>query len=261
MRRASVYSATMQMNARPALPQRIVGLLRAKEFLVFYAIGLAALDLSTPLATGWLRDHRALPALAQATNSPVGDAVAGHGLAVVTLTVGYLLVSAWFTAGYLRSLLGKLHWGPRDGLQFRRVLSYVVLIALVDWGLAAGVAAAGDNLSALQALLVLQVVVNVPLLYAGYAIVASNVGLLRAISRSLRTFGANLVVSLLVLLALFEVVIVLGVIAPPTADSAPGVLPALLIHVLVWGSFSFLADVVLLSLYIDTVERGTLPPG
>jgi len=258
---ASVYSAAMQMNARPALPQRIVGLLRAKEFLVFYAIGLAALDLCVPLATGWLRAHRSLPDLAQAQNSVAGDAVAGHGPAVVALAVGYLLVSAWFTAGYLRSLLGRLHWGPRDGLQFRRLLAYVVLFALLDWGLTAGAVAAGDNPTALQALLVLQVAVNVPLLYAGYAIVASNVGLLRAIARSLRTFAANAIVSLLVLLALFEAVIVLGVVAPPTAGSASGVLPALLIHVLVWGSVSFLADVVLLCVYIDTVERGTLPPG
>ena len=42
---------------------------------------------------------------------------------------------------------------------------------------------------------------------------------------------------------------------------AAGLLLTLLIHVLVWGSASFLADVVLLCVYIDTVERGTLPPG
>ena len=261
MRRASVYSPAMQPHARPALPQRIVALLRAKEFLVFYAIGLAALDLCVPLATGWLRDHRSLPDLAQTQNSAIGDAVAGHGPAVIALTAVYLLLSAWFSAGYLRSLLGKLHWGPRDGLQYRRMLAFVTLLALLDWGLSAGAAAAGDNLTALQALLVLQVAVNVPLLYANYAIVASNVGLVRAIARSLRTFAANAVVSLLVLLALFEVVLVLGVIAPPTADTASGVLPALLIHTLAWGSVSFLADVVLLSVYVDTVERGTLPPG
>ena len=50
----------MQMNARPALISRIGRLLRAKESLVFYAIGLGMLDFAAPLATGWLFRHRSL---------------------------------------------------------------------------------------------------------------------------------------------------------------------------------------------------------
>jgi len=258
---ASVYSAAMQMNARPALPQRIVGLLRAKEFLVFYAIGLATLDLCVPLATGWLRAHQSLSDLAQANNSVLGDAVAGHGPAVVALGVGYLLVSAWFTAGYLRSLLGKLHWGPRDGLQYRRMLAYAVVIGLADWALAAGFSAATDNAAAVQAMYVALFAINIPLLFVDYAIVASNVGLVRALGRSLRTFAASLPVSLLVLLFLVWVSVALDRLAPIQTEAASRVLIALLIHTLVWGSVGFLADVVLLCVYIDTVERGTLPPG
>ena len=102
--------------------------------------------------------------------------------------------------------------------------------------------------------------VNVPLLYAGYAIVASNVGVTRAIVRSLRTFAANASISLLVLFGLFYVSLLLSWLLPGAAGSALALGPTVLIYVLVWGSASFLADVVLLSVYIDSIERGTLPP-
>ena len=99
-----------------------------------------------------------------------------------------------------------------------------------------------------------------PLLYAGYAIVASNVGLTAALVRSLRTFAANAFISLLVVFTLFEVLLLLWQYLPGDSGGAASLLPTVLIHVLVWGSASFLADVVLLSVYIDSVERGTLPP-
>ena len=96
----------MQMYAPPALLQRIGRLLRAKESLVFYAIGLGLLDFAAPLATGWLFAHRSLATLMHTDNSVAGDAVAGHTLAVIAVALAYLLLSAFFTAGYLRSLLG-----------------------------------------------------------------------------------------------------------------------------------------------------------
>ena len=86
----SVYSPAMQMNAPPALLQRIGRLLRAKESLVFYAIGLGLLDFAAPLATGWLFRHRSLATLLRTDNSVAGDAVAGHAAAVVAVAVAYL---------------------------------------------------------------------------------------------------------------------------------------------------------------------------
>ena len=106
----------------------------------------------------------------------------------------------------------------------------------------------------------LQTIVTIPLLYAGYAIVTSNVGLVRAVVASLRTFAANAFISLLVLFTLFEVALVLWQFLPGDSGSAAALLPTVLIHVLVWGSVSFVADVVLLSVYIDSIERGTIPP-
>ncbi len=257
----SVYSSAMQVNAPPALLQRIGRLLRAKESLVFYAIGLALLDFAAPLATGWLFRHRALATLLGTGNTVAGDAVAGHGAAVVAVAVAYLVVSAFLTAGYLRSLLGRLHWGPCDGRQFVRLFALLVLIAGVSWGLAAlqGLVSGGNATLALF-VVVVQMIVNVPLLYAEYATVVSNVGPGRAIWRSLRAFAANPLVSLLVLYCLFLVSFVLWQFLPGDKGAALSLAPTMLIHVLVWGCVSFLADVVLLSVYIDTIERGTLPP-
>jgi len=129
----SVYSPAMQTNARPALLQRIGRLLRAKEFLVFFAIGLGVLDFGAPLATGWLFRHRSLATLLHTNNSVAGDAVAGGGWGVIAVAVAYLLVSAFFTAGYLRSLLGRLHWGPRDARQFSRLFALLALVAALPF--------------------------------------------------------------------------------------------------------------------------------
>ena len=259
----SVYSPAMQMNERPALLQRIGRLLRAKEFLVFYAIGLGLLDFGAPLATGWLFRHRALATLLPTGNAVVGDAVVGHTVAIIAVAVAYLLVSAFFTAGYLRSLLGRLHWGPRDARQFGRVLALLTIVATVSWGVAALYNVAGGHpRSAGLALsvLVVQFAVNVPFLYAEYAVVASNLGVGRSLVRSMQTFAANAFVSLLVLVTFFVVSNVLWLLLPGDSGDALALGPTVLVHVLVWGSVSFLADVILLSVYIDSIERGTIPP-
>ena len=251
----------MQMNGRPALLQRIGRLLRAKESLVFFAIALGLLDFAAPLATGWLFRHRSLATLLGTQNTVVGDAAVGRGAAVIGVAVAYLVVSTFFTAGYLRSLLGNFHWGPRDGRQFGRLLILFVLVAALLWGLAALSQGAGRlGAAELPLLFVAQLAVYVPLLYADYAIVASNIGLWRALVRSAQTFAANAFVSVLVLLVVFEVSLVLWQLLPGTSGSAVDLSPTVLIHVLVGGSLNFLSDVVLLSVYIDSIERGTIAP-
>ena len=253
----------MQMNERPALLQRIGRLLRAKEFLVFYAIGLALLDFGAPLATGWLFRHRSLDELLPTGNAVVGDAAAGHTVTVVAVAAAYLLLSAFFTAGYLRSLLGRLHWRPRDARQFGRLFALVVLVGAASWGIAALSNVANDHPTSqgiVLTALIVQFVANVPFLYAEYAVVASNVGVARSLARSVQTFAANAFVSLLVLVALFVVSNVLWRLLPGDSGDALSLGPTVLVHILVWGSASFLADVVLLSVYIDSIERGTIPP-
>ena len=58
---------------------------------------------------------------------------------------------------------------------------------------------------------------------------------------------------------LFDVLLLLWQYLPGDAGDAASLLPTVLIHVLHWGSASFLADVVLLSVYIDSVEREASP--
>jgi hypothetical protein len=257
----SVYSAAMQMNAAPALPQRIGRLLRAKEFLVFYAIGLGTLDLGVALLTGWLYHHRPLHELLGLDNSALGDAIAGRTVALIVIAVLYLLLAAFLRAGYLRSLLGRLHLAPRDGTQFRRLLALMVLIALVGWGLAAALHAVAQRGGLVDLLLLVVVVATIPFLYADYAIIVSNVGAGRAIARSLKTCRLNLSISILMLVAPLAVnEIVVRLLPTGGTGSAGTLLPDLVIHLLVWGSVLFLADVVLICVYIDSIERGKIPP-
>ncbi len=104
--------------------------------------------------------------------------------------------------------------------------------------------------------------VYVPLLYADYAIVASNVGVwpsARALGADLRRERVRRRCSCC--FGLFEVSLVLWQLLPGMSAATRSTLgPTVLIHVLVWGSINFLSDVVLLSVYIDSIERGTLPP-
>ena len=252
----------MQMNARPALLQRIGRLLRAKEFLVFYAIGLGLLDLGAPLATGWLFRHRSLATLLRTDNTVAGDAAAGRGAAVIAVAAAYLLVSAFFTAGYLRSLLGRLHWGPRDARQFVRLVALLTphrhgLVGprrtgghderpFGDHELAAALCRRDDRQCA-----------------AGLRRLRDRgeQRRCRARGRALRADVRRQRVRLAVRPRRgHRAILVLGQLLPGDSGRALALGPAVLIHVLVWGSVSFLSDVVLLSVYIDSIERGTIPP-
>jgi hypothetical protein len=250
----------MQMNGAPALVQRVGRLLRAKEFLVFYAIGLGVLDLGAALLSGWLFEHRSLHDLLGLGNSVLGDAAAGRTALLVVVALLYLLLAAFLRAGYLRSLVGRLHWAPRDGTQFVRLFWLMLLIDLVGWALAAALHAATDHAGLVELLLLAVALATIPFLYADYAIIVSNVGPGRAIARSLQTFRANVLVSLL----LIAVPLVLsGIVARLLAGGdrlASAQLPGLVIYLLVWGSIMFLTDVVLICVYIDSIERGRIPP-
>ena len=257
MPEASVYSSAMQMNDAPALLRRIGGLLRAKQFLVFYAIALYALDLGAPVASFWLRDHHPLHTLLADSNSALGDAVLAPSAALVALAVVYLAATAWFTAGYYRSLLGRLHWNPRDGRQFARMLSLVVLTEVIGWGLGAAFAREGaDNLG--QLVLVAAVVADILLLYVGYAIVVSDVGLPHALVRSWRTLRANLAISVAMAVLPYVVGGFVYLLVPGGGGFAD-VLPPVVVVTALMGSVSFVSSVVLISVYIDAIEKRRVP--
>ncbi len=253
----SVYSATMQMNgAPPTLLRRIVDLLRAKQFLVFYAIALTALDLAAPLLTGWLRVHHPLEVLVAGNLSTFGDSVVSHGAAVIAVAVAYFAVSSWFEAGFIRSLLGRLHWGPRDARQFRRLFALNVLVDALGWG----ITAAGGDVSSTSGQLAFAVwiVVSIALLYASIAIVVSDASVARAIMQSLRTVRANPAFSGGVGLLPF-VVLLDGLFWLRFSGDFASVLPSVIIWVTVMGSVTFLVYAVLILVYVDAIEKRCVP--
>lgn len=249
----------MQMNASPPLPQRIGRLLRAKQFLVFYAIGLVAIDLGAVLLSGWLYRHRPLHTLLGTETTVVGSAAARPAAALIALALAWLVLTSVLRAGYLRSLLGRAHWRPRDLRQFVTFLEFMALFALLGWGVSAAVNAAQSSAGLAEVAVLGAALATIPFLYADYVIIIDNVGLGRALVRSLQTVRANLFLSLLVLFvptALAGLVAQLGGAPDGAAGSQ---LPAMVIYLLVMGCVQFLTDVVLICAYIDTVERGNIP--
>lgn len=250
----------MQTTATTLL-SRIATLLRAKERLVFYAIALYALDAAAPLFTSWFADHKPLAKLLQNDNSPLWDMVAHPGIVIALVAVAYFGLVAWFRAGYIRSIVGAQHFGPRDDAQFGAL--FVVMAALAGLGDALGYAISrtGSSLSAATILLPLAALgLTLILQYTDYAVVITGVGPLPAARRSWSTVRANLSISVLVLIA---IQLLAGFVLSTTADAASGswrqVLPLVVIRVVAVGSVAFVGDVALISVYIDTIERGAVP--
>jgi hypothetical protein len=254
----------MQTNGASALLPRIGRLLRAKQFLVFYAIALFALDFCTPLLSGWLRWRQPAAVLLETQNSPFGDAVATGGILTIVVALVAILLAAWFRCGYIRSLVGHLHFGPLDGRQFRRML----VLTLIIEGIGAGLSAAflhlaggpggepqGRDLDIAGGLLLVSVLVNLALLYVDYAIVISNVSVWRALGHSWRTLRSEPVLSLLVALAPVAIGGLLGAVLTGAEGRLVSLLPLIVILIILWGSLAFVLDVVLISVYIATLEH------
>ena len=142
----------------------------------------------------------------------------------------------------------------------------VLVVSVVGWVMNATARAALDHLAteaAQQAAIVLVEVVTVVtilvLLYVDYVIVVSGLGFLAAVRRSWLTVEANWLLSvgvvLVSVLASGLIVAATGVGASPLA----GLLPLLAAQVAALGLVAFLADVVLIVVYIDSMERRRIP--
>jgi hypothetical protein len=249
-------------TARTPLINRIAVLLHVKQYLVFFAIGLFALDELAPLLTAWLRHHRTLDDLLSSSGTPIGDLFAKPGVLMVLSVAVYVVVAAYLRAGYLRSLLGRLHLRPQDRLQFGRLFTLLLLIDIITAAQAWAFHAAGSH-QGLSSLLVLTVLlVSTVLLYADYAIVVTSATAAGSILRSWRTVRANVAVSILVVLGMYMIDSAAGaILAAAARGSTAQALPLLTLHVVVMGAVSFVSDVILIMTYIDTVERGALPAG
>lgn len=248
-------------STRPTLPQRVTAVLRARQYLVFFAIGLYAFDVAVPLVSAWLYRRGSVSELLDSARGPLADAVAARSALIAALFVGYVLAMTWLRAGYIRSLVGRFHLRPADGRQFLSLLALELVLETVG---ALGVAAlvwAGEDPLAVNAVILGLLAVYFLVLYADYIIVLAGAGPLRAVALSVRTVRLTLLPSLAVLL----VVTLLGDVASGllgdgvTVDLAHA-LPMLLVQSVLMGAVVFAADVTLVVLYTSAVESGKLRP-
>ena len=245
----------------PTLPQRVTAVLHAKQYLVFFAIVLYALDFAVPVTSAWLYRHEPLAELLHNTWGPLADAVAARSALIAAFFVAYLLVGTWLRAGYIRSLVGPFRLRPADRRQFLRLLALELALEIVG-ALAAGaiVLAGGDALLANTIIMVLLAFYFV-VLYADYIIVIAGTGPLHSMLMSWRTVRVTLVPSAAILLA----VTLLGDLASGLlSDSVTGTfvraLPMLLVQCVLMGVVVFAADVALVVLYMNAIETGKLTP-
>ncbi len=250
----------------PTLLPRVRAILRAKQYVVFFAIALYALDFAAPLVSAWLRHGGSLAGVLDNAGSPFVDAGAARSLTIGALALTVTAVAAFFRAGYIRSIVGRFHPGPRDARQFWRLLGLWLVIEAVVVGpvlfgerLPDHPAALGsaETLS-LAAATLLFTFVSLVIAYADYAIVITGMSPWRAIARSWRVFRLNPLVTVFV----FFVVTALGAAG---ASAARGLmtglaqaLPVMVIQVFLFGLVLFAADVVLIVVYLETIERGRL---
>jgi hypothetical protein len=262
---ASVYSAPMEMNGA-TLPRRVTRLMRAKLHLVLFAIALAALDLAAPLLASWALTRRSAEEILDSDPSLLG-ALGGGGsgariVAAAVVVFSAIALTACLRAGYIRSLVGRFHLTPTDGGQFRAMTDLVLVASVVGWVTTATARYALDHLATevqQQALVVLAEVVTIltilVLLYVDYVIVVSGLGFLAAVRRSWLTVEANWFLSVVVTVASVlatGLVLTLTTLGPQSLGAR---VPLLAVEVLALGLIGFVVDVVLIVVYIDSMER------
>jgi hypothetical protein len=248
-------------SSRPTLPQRVTAVLHAKQYLVFFAIALYAVAVAMPLASAWLYRREPFADLLHNTQGALADAVAARSAVIAALFVVYLLVVTWLRAGYIRSLVGPFHLRPASRRQFLRLLVFELIFEIVGALGAGAVVLAGNDLLLVNAVLLGLIAFNFVVLYADYIVVIADVGPLRAMALSWRTARARLLPSAMVLLA----VTMLGNFATLLLDdsvtsSLERALPMLLVQCVMMGGAVFVADVALVTIYLDAAETGKLKP-
>ena len=255
LRDAPVYSPPMQMVQQP-MARRVYAVLEARQRVVVFAIALAALDTAAPLVAAWAVRHRPVAALVDEAQTPLAEAVSGASVLAAAVFLISLSLAAWLRAGFLRSLAGPFRLGPRDGRQYRRLLGLQLLLAVVG-AAATGVLAlvAGDPAIALL-LVVALVPVSLAALYADFAIVLGDQGVLGGIITSLRLARLHLPLSITVVVTVMMVsALTAGLLTEEATTSLSHALPMFVVRWVLLGCVTFVADAVLLVVF--QTPRGT----
>jgi len=250
----------MEMNGQ-SLTGRIAHTLHAKQFLVFYAIGLFAVDFLAPLIAARLSDPRPFSEVLAETGSGLSVLLQGPSTAAVAVLATSLLALSWLRCGYIRSIVGRFHWSPAGGRQFLSMLGILLVTDVLQLGLVSLQRAIIEQAWAGALIALLQIGVSLFLLYADYAIVISDIDPITALYRSWQTVRVNLTASLLIIVAVTLVTMLITQLIDTQLDGALAEMAGLLVvRIVAIGAVAFVADVALIIVYIDTRERHAIRP-
>lgn len=243
----------------PTLLRRALAVLHAKQYLVFYAIPVYALAVLAPLLLSWLHERGAAEEVLGRAAAPFYDTVAAPGLLAVGAVLVYLGAYTWLRAGYIRSIVGRLHLRPQSGVQFFSLFGVYTVTEVVS-GLGAWALSSKGHGGVASLVGIALLAIGVVLMYSDYAAVITGLDPLRAIWRSWGCVRANVALSAMVAITAYLV----GALAATALLAAangdwPRAAPLLLIYVMVMGVVTFAADVVMIVTYVHSVETGRLP--
>jgi hypothetical protein len=265
---ASVAAATRPcilaaMDAtRPTLPQRVTAVLHAREYVVFFSIGLFALDTAVPILSAGMRLGGPFKDVMYEQMGALADAVAARSLLIAAVFAGYVLLMSWLRAGYIRSLVGRLHLRPAGRRQFLNLLGLELILEVVGALGAGAMVLAGENVVVLNLVAFAVLGFYFVVLYADYILVLGDVGPLRSVVLSWRMVRLTLLPSAAILLVVTLLGQLVGRLMNESAVTSVGrALPMLLVQCVLMGAVIFVADVTLVVLYRDAVERGRLKIG
>lgn len=240
----------------PTLLQRVTAVLRTRQYVVFFAIALYALDVLVPLLSGWLYRGGGFAHVLQNIWGPLADAVAARSLVIAGVFVVYVVAKSWLRAGYIRSLTGPFHAGPANRGQFARLLGLELILEGISAGSVGLVVLAGAKSPVAGGVVIALLVIYLVVIYADYVVVLSDAGPLRALAVSWRTVRRAFIPSALVLLT---VTVAADAAARLLSDAVTTSLlraaPMLLVECVAMGTLVFIADIVLIAIYLGTVEE------
>lgn len=242
---------------RPMLLKRVTAVLHTRQYVVFFAIALFALDVGVPLLSAWLYREAAFAELLTNKWGPLADAVAAKSAVIAGVFVVYLLLKTWLRAGYVRSLTGPFHLGPANRGQFARLLGLELILELIAAGAVGAGLLAGENVTVAGVMVIALLALYLAIIYADYIVILAGVGPIRAIVLSVRTVRVALLPSALVLLTVTMVGDATSRLLSGSVTTSLGrAAPMLLVQFLAMGVVVFVADVVLVVIYLSAVEAG-----
>lgn len=246
----------MEQNWKRLFAQ-IASTIRAKQFLVFFAIALVGMDFATSILTSYLHDPRPLSDVLLDPNGNMYGLIRWPSFATALIVGAAFVLLAWLSCGYIRSLIGPRRFGPANVAQFVSMLLLLIAVDLCNAGI--------EHISRSPSMgslfpSILQLLVVLLFLYADYAIVISGVDPARAIWCSLEAIGGNAVLSLSLVMIIALLQMVVQTLVDLTVNGGfAGSVGMVVLWVAVFGVVRFLSDVVLVCVYLDSIERRVLP--